>query len=90
MISPKHFEEFVLFELSETAKLLDHTIYYLDGQEQIRYLNMLLSIKEIDNIQWAPVARQPNTSFFTPKNPKGRQGIGVIPELDELPFLMEN
>jgi len=40
MISPEMFEEFALPELEEITNWLDYSIYHLDGQEQIRHLEM--------------------------------------------------
>lgn len=64
MISPDMYEKFVMPELAECVKFLDYSTYHLDGQEQIRHLDYLLSIKELDNIQWTPVEGQPRTSEF--------------------------
>lgn len=56
MISPKMFEKFVAPYLREQARRLDHTIYHLDGPGEIRHLDILLDIDEIDGIQWVPGA----------------------------------
>ena len=54
MISPEHFKEFVLPELSLSCQKLDRSIYHMDGSGQIPHLDMLLGIKELDVIQWVP------------------------------------
>ena len=59
MISPKQFEEFALPYLREQCRRLDHTIYHWDGPGQIPHLDLLLSIPELDGIQWTPGAGQP-------------------------------
>jgi len=56
MLSPHQFEEFVLPHLKEQCKRLDHTIYHWDGPGQIHHLDHLLSISELDGIQWTPGA----------------------------------
>lgn len=56
MISPKMFEEFVLPYLQIQCQKLDHTIYHWDGPGQIPHLDLLLSIPELDGIQWVPGA----------------------------------
>lgn len=93
MISPAMYEEFVLPEIEECVQFLDNVTYHLDGQEQIRHLDMLLSVKKLDNIQWTPVAGQPRTSAFIKELQKiqaAGKGLVLLPEKDEVPFLMEN
>ncbi len=93
MISPDFFEQFVLPELIETSAALDATSYHLDGQEQLRHLDFILSVKTIDNIQWTAVAGQPPTSHFIESLQKIQSaGKGLIlgPNVEEVPFLLEN
>jgi len=54
MISPKDFERFVIPSLRRIADFLDHSIYHLDGQNQISHLDHLLSLDRLDGIQWVP------------------------------------
>jgi len=93
MISPQHFERFVLPELEECTSFYDNSTYHFDGQEQIRHLDMLLSVKNLDNIQWTPVSGQPRTTNFIEvfkKIQKAGKGLVLIPELDEVPVLLKN
>ncbi len=93
MISPALFEEFLLEELEKTSNTLAFTTYHLDGVEQLRHLDMILSVKGINNIQWTPVAGQPKTSCnieALQKIQKSGKGLVLIPELDEVEFLMNN
>jgi 5-methyltetrahydrofolate--homocysteine methyltransferase len=67
MISPAMFEEFVLPPLQRISKEVGCTIYHLDGPEEIKHLDMLLTIENLHAIQWTPVPRaQPDGSskFF--------------------------
>ena len=92
MISPKHYERFVLPELEECTAFYDNSTYHFDGQEQIRHLDILLSVKNLDNIQWTPVAGQPKTSSFIDvfkKIQKAGKGLVLIPDLDEIPVLLK-
>lgn len=92
MISPAHFEEFALPELEETSAFLDGCTYHLDGQEQIRHLDMILSVNTIQNIQWTPVAGQPLTSEFIPvlqKIQKAGKGLVLFPQTHEIPLLLK-
>lgn len=60
MFSPKMFDEFVLPALTEQCKWLDHSMYHLDGTQAVCHLDSLLSIKELDAIEWTPQAGLPN------------------------------
>ena len=91
MISPQIYEEFFLPELEETARWLDRAIYHFDGQEQIRHLDMILSVRKIDMIQWTPVAGQPCTSDFIPvlqKIQRAGKGLVLIPQAWEVEKLL--
>lgn len=93
MISPAMFEEFILPELEETSSVFEHTTYHLDGVEQLRHLDMILSVKGIDNIQWTRVAGQPKTSASIEalrKIQAAGKGLVLIPARDEIEFLMQN
>lgn len=93
MISPAHYEKFVLPELEAMTEWLDHANYHLDGQEQIRHLDMILSVKKIDNIQWTAVAGQPPTSAFIDvlqKIQRAGKGLILTPHVSETEFLMKN
>lgn len=60
MISPKQFEDLVLPFLSEQCRWLDHSVYHWDGLGQLVHLDLLLSIPELDAIQWTPGAGNPS------------------------------
>ncbi len=93
MISEAMFEEFALPELESCAKAVDYCTYHLDGVEQLRHLDMILSVKEINNIQWTPVAGQPKTSCSIEalqKIQKAGKGLVLVPALDELEFILNN
>ena len=93
MISAKHYERFVLPELEECTEFYDNSTYHLDGQEQIRHLDILLSVKNLDNIQWTHVAGQPKMSNFIEvfhKIQKAGKGLVLAPESDEIEFLLKN
>jgi len=66
MLSPNMFREFCLPELEAQAKVLDHALYHLDGIEQIRVLDMLLSVENLNTIQWTCVTGQPSPLELIP------------------------
>lgn len=59
MISPTHFEEFVLEDLAEQADRIDRTIYHLDGKGELPHLDMILDIPSLTGVQWVPGDGQP-------------------------------
>jgi hypothetical protein len=61
LIGPKHARRFVLPAIEEEASFLDHCVYHYDGPAALRHLDDILSIKNIDVIQWVPGDGQPRT-----------------------------
>ena len=61
MIGPEMFVEFVRPELAASCERLDHSMYHLDGKGQLPHLDHLLSIRELDAIQWVPGAGNPSS-----------------------------
>ena len=95
MISPAMYEEFVLPELEEMASAFDHCTYHLDGIEQIRHLDMILSVKKIEMIQWTWVAGQPKPAEnieTLQKIQKAGKGLLLMPgsDLKDIEFLLKN
>lgn len=66
MLSVPMFDAFAKPELREQSAWMDCGLYHLDGQEQCRHLDTLLSIEGIQAIQWTSVAGQPPASAFIP------------------------
>ena len=80
-------------EIEGCTEFYDYSTYHFDGQEQIRHLDILLSVKNLDSIQWTPVAGQPPTSHFIEvlqKIQKAGKGLILFPNSDEVPFLLNN
>lgn len=92
MISPECYKEFVVPELEMSGDYVDYAVYHLDGQEQIRHLDHILSVDIIKMINWTPVASQPPTSAFIPvlqKIQKAGKGLMLLPEPWEVEILMD-
>lgn len=90
MISPAMYREFVLPELEEISAAMDHTVYHLDGREQIRHLDLILSVPGLSGIQWTPVAGQPPTSHFIPELRRIQEAgkcLVLMPHKSEIPLL---
>ncbi|HSV26355.1 MAG TPA: hypothetical protein VLH60_00530, partial [Sedimentisphaerales bacterium] len=56
MFSPGMFKEFMVPVLVEMSARLDYVMYHWDGPGALPHHDHLLSIKEIDIIQWTPGA----------------------------------
>jgi hypothetical protein len=56
MISPDMFAEFMVPVLREMCERLSYTIYHWDGPGALPHLDHLLSIPDLDAIQWTPGA----------------------------------
>lgn len=52
MISPEMFGEFVLPELRRSCRRLERCFYHLDGKGELPHLPQILSIDELDGVQW--------------------------------------
>lgn len=59
MFSPEMFERFVLPALREQCTYLDRAMYHLDGTQCIAHLDHVLSLEEIDAVEWTPQAGAP-------------------------------
>lgn len=60
MIGPKMYEEFVVPYLAQQCARLEYSVFHLDGPCCLQHLDLLLSIKELNAIQWTPGAGQPS------------------------------
>lgn len=52
MISSEMFDDFYLPILEQECKYIPRTIYHLDGPGAVRHLESIVSIKELDGVQW--------------------------------------
>ncbi|MFA6716279.1 MAG: hypothetical protein WCS27_12945 [Victivallaceae bacterium] len=68
MFSPEMFRDFVLEDLESTYECLERGIYHLDGEEQIRHLDVLLKIDKLKVIQWVPSFRMNQPEYRDPLN----------------------
>ena len=61
MIGQDMFRRYVLPSIQREAAQLDHCIFHLDGPDALRHLDDILTIPEIDCVQWIPGDGQPRT-----------------------------
>ena len=93
MISPEMYKKFIVPELEELTSFLDYPVYHLDGQEQIRHLDILLSLDKLRAIKWTPVAGQPKTSAFIDvlqRIQKAGKNLVLTPQIDEVETLLDH
>ncbi len=64
MIGEEMFGEFVLPNLQKFCDWLPRTLYHMDGPGEIKHLDMLLSLKKLDAIQWVPGAGNPTCENY--------------------------
>lgn len=92
VISPEAFDELILPSLHQQTEWIPHTIYHLDGPDAIRHLDSLLSLKNLDGIQWVPGAGAPPTSKWISLLRKIQQAgklIYVTVEKEEVKIILD-
>ena len=52
MLSPAHFEEFVLPELERECALMTHNVFHVDGKGVARHLDRILELQRVQACQW--------------------------------------
>ncbi len=52
MIGPDMYNDFYLPILKEECRMIPRTIYHLDGPGAVRHLDSILTVKELDGVQW--------------------------------------
>lgn len=93
MFSNEYYEMYTRDELERQSAFLDYALYHFDGQEQIRHLDTLLSIKDIKMIQWTHVVEQPSPVKFIPQLKRIQEagkGLLLLLEPNEVEPIMEN
>ena len=91
LISHRMFNEFILPELIEELHIFGNSIYHLDGPAALIHIDTLLSLPEIDGIQWVYGAGQPTASHWIPLLKKIQDAgkcIQVSIQPEELDFLL--
>ena len=65
-ISPELYKEFVLPDLIDEMNFLDASVYHLDGPGALCHLDLLLSLPELNAIQWTPGAGNEGAAKWMP------------------------
>jgi 5-methyltetrahydrofolate--homocysteine methyltransferase len=61
MMSPEHFNEFIIPTLEDQCSWLDNTLFHLDGPECLSHVDAILSIEKLGGLQWTHGARNPRS-----------------------------
>ncbi len=92
MISNRMFVEFFLPGIIHECRFLERSIYHLDGPNALRHLDTILSIPELNAVQW--VFGAGNEGFHRwvevyRRIQAAKKGVQVICEYDEVEAVME-
>ena len=60
LMNPSQFREFIVPSLTKQCRSLDHSVFHLDGKDCIKHIDALLSIEELQAVQWTAGAGQPD------------------------------
>lgn len=91
MISPAMYEEFIMPELKAQSQFLDYPLYHFDGVDQVKHLDLLLSLPELKMIQWTNVDGQPSVTNYIPtlkKMQEAGKGVLIFARPDQIELLM--
>jgi hypothetical protein len=93
MISKAMFDDLFLPGIAEECRNAEASIYHLDGPNALQHLDSLLTIKELNAIQWvfgAGHGRASDWIHIYKKCQAAGKGLQIGLGVDELDFLMEN
>ncbi len=91
MISPAMYEEFIMPELKAQSQFLDYPLYHFDGVDQVKHLDLLLSLPELKMIQWTNVDGRPSVTNYIPtlkKMQEAGKGVLIFAKPDQIELLM--
>jgi len=93
MVSPAMFDDVFLPELARECKSLESSVYHLDGPGAIKHLDSLLTIKELNAIQWVYTAdgiqKPSDWMHLYKKVQKAGKGLQISINISELDYFME-
>lgn len=93
MLSPEYFSEYAIDEINELSGYIKYPLYHIDGYEQIRHLDKILSVDAVRMYQWTAVEGQPSPVEFIPWLQKiQKAGKSLVLKIKKRDFkpLMEN
>ena len=93
MVSKAMYDEVFLPGIADECRFLDRSIYHLDGPGALRHLDSILSIPELNALQWVYGAGNEGIHRWIQVYQKAqsrKKGIQVTCHVSELPLVMEN
>ena len=92
MISKAMFDDVFLPGIARECQFLDRSIYHLDGEGALRHLDSLLSIRDLDALQWVPGAG--NEGFHRwvevyQRAQSAHKAIQVVCTMDEVDLVID-
>jgi 5-methyltetrahydrofolate--homocysteine methyltransferase len=90
LISKEMFDQYFLPFIAEQARTIERTIYHLDGPDAVRHLDSLLTIEELDGIQWVPgagAARMSEWIYLLKRIQDRGKLLHISCDPDEVPLL---
>ncbi len=91
-LSPRQFEDIFLPTIIENMRTVDHRYYHLDGDVALHHLDLLLSLPEIQAIQWVPGARKSEIMQWVPlirRIQHEGKSVQVFAKPEEIPSLLD-
>lgn len=92
MVSSKMYEEFFLPGIAQECKFYDRSIYHLDGPGALKHLDTILSIPELDAVQWVCGAGNEGYDRWAhvyQRIQRAHKGIQLSCSIKELPHVFE-
>ena len=92
MVSPDMYREFFLSDSQECCRHADHTIYHLDGAGALGHLDMILSIPELDGVQWVQGAGNGPMTRWMPvlkRIQAAKKCLHVTIDAEEVPVMLK-
>ena len=92
MISSAMYDEVFLPGIINECQFLDHSIYHLDGPGALRHLDSILSIPELNALQWVPGAGNRGYEKWVDVYQRAQaagKGVQVLCRYDEIDAVME-
>lgn len=74
ILSPRMFDKYLLPFIRQQSEWVGRTIYHLDGPDAVRHLDSLLSLPELDAVQWVSGAGQPSADKWPDLLTRIREG----------------
>jgi hypothetical protein len=83
MISTKHFEDFFLPDIARQAAEVERSVFHMDGPGCTKHVDAVLSIAELDAIQFTPGVENPSAlpwvKMFRKIQAKGKSLLVICP-----------